>query len=108
MNFTEIPAKNERGSKIVPSGSTQIPNELLFDYDLSDKALRVYGVLRAMADQYGGAWAASVPIPLLAATIGATERAIQGYLDELRAAGHISDLGQLRGNWARSYKLNAG
>ncbi len=108
LELVEIPAKNERGSKLVPSGHTPIPNKLLFDYDLSDKALRVYGLLRAMASLYLETWwVASVPIPFLAANMGVTERAVQGYLDELRAAGHISDLKELHPNYPRAYKLTA-
>ncbi len=103
-----IPLKEAPGWELRPAGLTEVPNALIFDHKLSDKAVRLYAILRASAASYYDALIATVPIPLLAATLAVTEKTANTTLDELREAGYISDLGQSRADFPRSYKLNAG
>ncbi len=85
------------------SGATAIPNQVLTDPRLSDRAVRVYGILMLQADE--DHLVLSPQSHLLWVLGDKSERTLQYSVTELERAGYITRLKQPRANVPSIYRL---
>ncbi len=84
--------------QLVPKGLTSIPRAVLFDSNLSDTAVRIYGVLLTYAiPATDGTWRATISIPRLLQHFSFTEPTLRTHMGGLEAHGYVEDIGQQHG-----------
>ena len=93
--------------QLIPRGLTSIPRAVLFDHELSDTAVRIYGILMTYAiPATNGTWRATVPIPRLLQHFSFTEPTLRAHMARLEARGYVEDIGQQHGgNRPNTYVL---